>query len=220
MNKKLLLAALALVLVCTIAITGTLAFLTEKTEDVRNTFVAAGGGQLIDDPDPDDPTPDDPYDDNGFYLLEHAVEADVLGAYTLTDEIVDGNEYKVLPGVDLPKDPYLNIIGKTEVAAYLYVEIVDGLGEDSPLSYEPASCWKDTGLTGSNGGKIYVYVDANDAAILVKEDIKVEILKDNMIAVADDADLGDAELALDFYGYLAQASAGEDAAAAFAACFG
>lgn len=220
MKKKLLLAALALVLVIAMTVAGTLAFLKEESESVTNTFIAAGGGKLIDDPEDPDPTPDDPYDDNGFYLLEHGIEADDLGVYTQTDDIVDGNEYKVLPGVDLPKDPYLNIIGKTEVAAYLYVEVVDGLGEDSPLSYELAGCWADTGLTGDNGGKIYVYSGA-DGAILVTDDVTVSILKDNKIVVADDAELdADAELALDFYGYLAQASAGDGAAAAFTACFG
>ena len=67
MKKKLLLAALALVLVIAMTVAGTLAFLKEESASVTNTFIAAGGGQLIDDPEDPDPTPDDPYDDNGFY---------------------------------------------------------------------------------------------------------------------------------------------------------
>ena len=49
-KKKTLLTILAVMLVCCIAVVGTLAFLTETTDKaVVNTFTAAGGGKLIDE---------------------------------------------------------------------------------------------------------------------------------------------------------------------------
>lgn len=221
-KKKLLLTALALVLVCTVVIAGTLAFLKDTSSEARNTFLAAGGGKLVDDPtDPDNDDPLDPTDDNGFSILEHEVETDEVGNYTTGDGFSDGNVYEVLPGAELPKDPKVYIKGKTAVPSYLYIEVVDGLA-DSGLVYAIADCWVDTGLT-VDGNKIYVYSGADGAPIVVTEDVLgVSILKDDKVTVPEneaDFTLSDEGLSFNFYGFLAQASAGDTAAAAFAACF-
>ncbi len=214
-KKKIVLLVVAVVMLCTVAITGTLAFLTDDTDGgVTNTFVAAEG--LIDDPD--EPGPDDPYDNNGFFILENEVTLLDDGSYEIADgaTLALGNDYKVLPSTNLPKNPFVRINGKTETPAYLYIEVVDTLGEDSGLSYDITSDWTLLdGLTGANGGKIYTYAtgivtsDVDDVAIIDGDEITV----DDTIDIPDEAELS-------FYGYLAQASAGDDAAAAFTACFG
>ena len=219
-KKKILVSVLAVALICAIAIAGTLAFLTASTEEgVVNTFVAAPG--LIDPPQ--EPAPEDPYDDNGLFVLENEVTLEEDGSYTIADnaELALGNDYTVLPEVNLPKNPFVRLTGKTTVPAYLYIEVVDTLGEDSGLSYEIAEEWVLLeNAVGSNGGDIYVYSDEQGDPVILTADIgeDVAILVDDQIVVGDTLSIPDgAELS--FYGYLAQASAGEDATSAFGACF-
>lgn len=220
-KKKTLLTILAVVLVCCIAVTGTLAYLTEKVNTpVVNTFTAAGDGKLIKDDDKDDTNGKE-----GFFLKESEVEQKANGSYDYKlvngEKVeVDKNSYKVLPGTNLPKDPYIRIVGKTEVPAYLYVEVVDGLA-NSGLSYTMATCWtKLTGVTGNNGGQIYVY---NNGELVTDETIalsQISLLAGNQITVGDDVKItGTNGIQLSFYSYLAQASAGTDATTAFNACF-
>lgn len=201
MNKKKVLAmVLALVLVCALSVTGTLAYLQAKTETpVVNTFVAAGGGKLI--------------GDNGeFVLAEHKAAANTSGVYSLGTEEVTENSYNVLPGMTIPKDPFIRITEKTSAPAYLYVEVVGTL-DSTVYTYSIDSAWTQlSGVTGPNGGKVYVYstvvTDTTDLT-------SIGILKDNKIAVADASDLKlSSNNTLSFYGYLAQASVGDSTGAA------
>lgn len=221
-KKKLLLTALALVLVCTVVVAGALAFLKDTSSEAKNTFIAAGGGRLVEESTNETVDPSDPYNptaDNGFNIVEHAVETDEVGNYTLGDVFSNGNVYEVLPGAKLPKDPKVYIKGKTSVPSYLYIEVVDGLA-NSGLIYSIADCWVDTGLT-IDGNKVYVY-SADGAPVIVTSDLTVSILTDDQITVPEDEKdiiLSDDGLSFEFYGFLAQASAGETAADVFAACF-
>ena len=211
-KKKTLLTILAVVLVCCIAVAGTLAVLTmASTKPVQNTFIAAGGGQLA----------------AGLELKEHGVDKNTDGSYTLKDQVkaneVDGNKYEVLPGVDLPKDPFVRIDEKTDAPAYLYVEVVNGL--DANMSFTMKSDWTLlTGVTGQNGGAVYVY---KNGEILTKANApagEIYILDGNTITVGDNvtalSETGETGVALTFYGYMVQASAGTPAEALIAAGFG
>ena len=206
-KKKTLLTILAVMLVCCIAVAGTLAVLFAKTsEPVVNTFTATS--QLV----------------NGdFTLKEHIAAKQNDGSYTLTDALtnntVTGNHYDVLPRTDLPKDPYITIIGKTNAPAYLYVEVVDGL--PSGMHYNMASCWtRLEGVTGNNGGVIYVYnngtpIDENSTGLE-----NIAIIAGNTIKVDDVPGLAEGQkVSLSFYAYLGQASVGTPAEA-YTACFG
>lgn len=206
-KKKTLLTILAVMLVCCIAVTGTLAVLFAKTsEPVVNTFTATS--QLV----------------NGdFTLKEHIAEQQKNGSYTLTKETtnntVTGNHYDVLPRTDLPKDPYITITEKTNAPAYLYVEVVGEL--PNGMHYDMADCWtKLNGVTGNNGGVIYVYkngtpIDENSTGLE-----NIAIIAGNTITVDDVPGLAEGEeVSLSFYAYLGQASVGT-AAEAYTACFG
>ena len=206
-KKKTLLTILAVMLVCCIAVTGTLAVLFAKTsEPVVNTFTATS--QLV----------------NGdFTLKEHIAEQQKNGSYTLTTETtndtVTGNHYDVLPKTDLPKDPYITITEKTNAPAYLYVEVVGEL--PTGMHYDMADCWtKLEGVTGNNGGVIYVY---NNGTPIDDESTGLEniaIIAGNTIKVDDVPGLTEGqEVSLSFYAYLGQASVGT-AAEAYTACFG
>lgn len=215
-KKKALLVAAAMVLVCGISVTGTLSFLKADTKTaVTNTFLASGGGKLIED-------------GGKFELKEHQVKQNADGTYTLsTTKEVTSNEYKVLPETNLLKDPFIRIQGKTEAPAYLYVEVIDNF-DKTGLKYDMEECWKDLKMQGANGGDLYVYrmADANGKvknAILIGaegEPGEVPILVDNTITVGDKIKIPSEGITLEFYGYLAQASAGTDAATAYTNCFG
>lgn len=208
-KKKTLLTILAVVLVCCIAVTGTLAVLFAKTsEPVVNTFTAAGGGELY---------------TGEFTLKEHLVEKNNDGSYKLTDATTNanttGNKYDVLPATPLPKDPYITITDKTNAPAYLYVEVVGSL--TAGMSYDMADCWtRLDNVTGKNGGAVYVYdkgtpIDDESTGLS-----KISIIKNDVINVTDNPGLAkDQTVSLSFYAYLAQASVGTPAEA-YTACFG
>ena len=206
-KKKTLLTILAVMLVCCIAVTGTLAVLFAKTsEPVVNTFTATS--QLV----------------NGdFTLKEHIAEQQKNGSYTLTEkttnDTVKGNHYDVLPRTNLPKDPYITITEKTNAPAYLYVEVVGKL--PAGMHYDMADCWtKLDGVTGNHNGVIYVY---NDGTPIDEESTglnNISIIKNDTITVDDVPGLTEGqEVSLSFYAYLGQASVGT-AAEAYTACFG
>ena len=198
-KRKTIYTILAVVLVCCIAVAGTLAYLTAQTTEVKNTFTSTPTLGKID-------------------LKEHEATANDKGVYTLGTAEVTSNSYKVLPGVDLPKDPFITISEKSDVASYLYVEVVDNLGANSGLSYALTSDWTKLDVKGANGGAVYVY---KDSMLITNENAPatVFILKDNVVTVGQDVNVGNDGVDITFYGYMAQASAGADAAAAYTACF-
>ena len=99
-------------------------------------------------------------------LLEHKAERQNDGSYILDPkEEVNENSYIMLPGLDIPKDPFVRIKEKSPIRAYVYVEVLNTLS-DSALTFEvdtydstdnPGGNWIElTGITGKKGGKLYV----------------------------------------------------------------
>lgn len=228
MKKRILLTAVALILVCALSIMGTVAFLKDQTETVTNTFVAAGGGQLIED-------------GGTFTLQEHEISKVMIGegdaarwsgTYKIEEnaETTDANDYDVMPNMVIPKDPYISITGKTEAPVYLYVTIKSELDE-TVFTWDVTDSWLDLGITATDGGKVYAYTkDTSTAALLTDDDAaalaNITILDENKITVADVNDVAGLKLEADktmvFNAYMAQASIGEetDAAEIFEAVFG
>lgn len=159
---------------------------------------------------------------NVFTLQEHAVVRNSDGTYSPHGSDTGiSNAYQVMPGVSLPKDPHFTLRNKSKVPAYLYVEIIDGIS-GSGLSYDVTSDWLDLGLTGQNGGKVYVYTGGAGSAKLLDENFNVStiyILKNNQITVSETS-TSDFDGSLSFQGYLAQASAVISAETAYINCFG
>ena len=92
-----------------------------------------------------------------FKLLDQPIVVNEDGSYekdTADDaEPTSGYTYKLIPGITLPAEPYIEITGKTEVPAYLYIE-VENTG-DVTLTFDDA--WSPLGVTGKMGGDVYVY---------------------------------------------------------------
>ena len=162
-----------------------------------------------------------------FSLQEHEAVQTNDGNYHLdADKIAinNTNTYYVLPGVDLPKDPHFTILKETDVEAYLYVEIINNLGDNNGLSYEVTTDWKKLDIKGENNGDLYVYTGGEETAKAITkgfdtQDAGLMILQDNKIAVDPVNKSSITEVSISFYGYLAQASRGNDASSVFTNCF-
>lgn len=93
-----------------------------------------------------------------FKLLDQPVTVDEDGSYakdTSADaQPTDGYTYKLIPGITLPAAPYVEIKGKTEIPAYLYIE-VKNTNDDVSLTFD--STWTELSVTGKKGGAVYAY---------------------------------------------------------------
>ncbi|MBQ3153707.1 MAG: hypothetical protein IJB88_00605, partial [Clostridia bacterium] len=125
------------------------------------------------------------------------------GSYSLNSESrVTQNTYTLLPGLDVPKDPTIEIVGKTNVPAYLYIEVVDKL--NASIAYTLKSEWLDISVTGKNGGKVYVYAkDGVPVKLQSFDKLTIGILEDNKLIISDSLPR-DTEVSLTFHAYMAQ----------------
>ncbi len=197
--KKKLLIALAIVLVIAMSVTGTLAYLTADTGAVTNTFTV---GNIFDEEDRDT--------HKNFELLEHGITGKP-GEYTLTAEEVSENEYTVMPGVNIPKDPFIRVNSPVGVDVYLFVEVVDGTGEQLTVTVDSAKWTKLAGVTGTHGGDVYTLASGRLTAGSTLD--ATNILADDEIVVANATIVAPGQVT--FYGYLIQAAgftSAEDAA--------
>lgn len=96
-----------------------------------------------------------------------------------------GNAYKIIPGVNISKDPKVTVIGGSE-ACWLFVKVAEeGTFVTGRVTYSIAEGW-----TKGDGTKIpaNVYYRSVDA---VKADADFAVLKDNKIYVSEALSKGD-----------------------------
>ena len=158
-SNKTVAILLALVLAIGCAVGGTLAWLISKTEPVVNTFT---------------------YGDINIDLYEHEYNAGENNLGTEKTKKVDN--YKIIPGVDLPKDPTVEVKANSE-ACWLFVKVKEenwptfvDADKTKKVSYHIADGW--TALTGHTG----VYYRAVDA---VTADTPFNVLEDDKVTVSD-----------------------------------
>ena len=204
-RKKTWLVAACAALVLVASVVGTIAYLTDTTGPVKNTFTV---GKLLDDP-------------LNFVLKEHqATDADNDGVYTLDDtKEVNTNTYTVLPGVDLPKDPFVKTNETLKLDAYVFVEVVDGTGTALHFTVDSEKWTELAGVTGPEGGKVYVMKDNGGIAEAGASLGPITILTENKITV-ENVEITDAAAqfggTVTFYGYMIQAGGFADYNAAWA----
>ena len=121
-----------------------------------------------------------------FTLTESKANRTEMGDYVLdTTTPVQNNQYVLMPGVDIPKDPTIKITGKTALPAYLYLEVVDNIS-DLAVTYSLADWWQLlAGVTGPNGGKVYVYNETVDGSTA---NMEVQLIKGNTVYVSQTLD--------------------------------
>lgn len=138
LSGKLVVAMLAVTLLIGCAIGGTVAWLTDKTTAVTNTFT---------------------YGDINIELTE-----------------TTGEDYKIIPGKDINKDPKVTVKANSE-ACWLFVKVQEaGTFVDGKVTYSIADGW--TALTGQTD----VYYREVSAATT---DTEYYVLEGNKVTVSD-----------------------------------
>ena len=142
-----------------------------------------------------------------FILRESQAIRQNDGSYQLSESkyIVNAaQEYILIPGLDVPKDPHVVITGKTEIPAYLFIEVVNEVGNGA-VTFSLRSCWQETQLReAQHGGTVYVYCDDAGKPIEVTTDLEVYILENDKITVGQKLLHGDSSDLLTFYAYLVE----------------
>lgn len=128
------------------------------------------------------------------------------GTYSPTGETITSGtqKYILIPGLDVPKDPYVVISGKSEIPAYLFIEVIDKTPNET-LEYELTENWKESDLRDARneGAALYVYCsDKVNPTEIVDDYEKIEILKDNIFYVNQALKGGETSNVLTFFAYL------------------
>lgn len=90
-----------------------------------------------------------------------------------------GSDYKIIPGVDIEKDPLVTVLAKSE-ACWLFVKVdEEGTFVADKVTYSIADGWRKGDGTSIPANVYYREVDAKDAAQ------EFPVLKDNKITVSD-----------------------------------
>lgn len=147
-------------------------------------------------------------------VLEHEPLRQPDGTYQLDQsKEVSESEFVLMPGVDAARDPFVRIERKTDIPAFVYVEVVNAL--DEKVTFDLIEDWeKLEGVTGQNGGEVYAYKDT--VASEGEEDIELFLLKDDAVTVSHTYIAeGEAETNLSFYPYMAKAEEGKTAEECF-----
>ena len=169
-RKKILLTMVALVLVCAVSVMGTLAYLTAQSNDVTNTFVAAGIGTMK-------------LDESEAKLAD----ANKPGIYTLdTSKRVQANNYTVIPGTEVPKDPIVTI-ETLDVEAYLFVSVDDQIFTGSggkEMTWAMDDNWTLVGKNGNND-PVYVWNSTVKPSEVPATGKTFNIIKDQKLVVED-----------------------------------
>jgi hypothetical protein len=161
LNYKVLVLLLAGILMCTIAVEGTLAWLIDRSETVTNTFT---------------------YGDVNIDLEESDTNRD-------DDDDPDTNEYEMTPGESIDKDPTLTVFADSK-ACWLYVKMVKSDNFDDFMEYEMSDGWmqlKDANgvdvegvfyrqVPEGNGVDDMVFEVIKDDTVYVKESVTKEML--------------------------------------------
>ena len=145
-SGKLFAGMLALALVIGGAVGGTVAWLTDTTEEVKNTFTVG---------------------DINIKLEESKYVPETNRLTTETTKV--NNNYKIVPGVDLPKDPTVTVVAGSE-DCWLFVKVNE---ENWPnfketdntlkVKYGLADDWQQGDGTNIPANVYYRPVDANEA---------------------------------------------------------
>lgn len=109
-GSKILLTTVCAMALVVASVMGTLAFLTDSTEDVVNTFTVGKVEITLDEG-----------------------KVDEYGVPEEDETRVQENEYKLIPGHTYAKDPTIHVAADSE-DCYVFAQIANGLGEDGTLA--------------------------------------------------------------------------------------
>ena len=172
--RRTLLVCLCALAIVTVAVSGTLAWLVDTSNQVTNTFTYGDINLSLEETKTNENG--EPLDANGDVIPE--------GATTAPQKTTSGNEYKMVPGKVFLKDPVVTVKANSE-KCWLFVELTEkgratvggtNFTFDNYLTYAVADDWQP--LAGQDG-VYYRIVEMNEAP----QDFAV--LKNNRISVPD-----------------------------------
>ena len=150
MKKKIVSVCLVVCLLATAIIGTTLAYFTDKTEVVTNTFTS---GEVV-------ITLDEAKTDEGGVPVEGNVRVDGT-------EGKEGNVYKLFPGKTYTKDPTVHI-GANSEDCYVFVKVVNGLSGLEATDNTIADQMEGNGWKAVEGkDNVYVYTAGGTAPAVV-----------------------------------------------------
>lgn len=153
-SAKLITTLLAMVLILGCVVGGTVAWLIASTEDVVNTFT---------------------YGDINLKLEETDTELD-------DDEDPNTNDYEMLPGESITKDPKVTVLKESE-ASWLFVKLVESDNFGNFMEYEMAVDGEGNPLWTALNGAEGVYFRQVTAEEVAEADKAFWVLKDNTVNV-------------------------------------
>lgn len=165
--KKKLTTVLAIVLVVALSVAGTYAYLTAQTNQVTNTFTAAGLASK-------------------FTLDESKAHQQPDGSYTLdVADRVQENTYSVVPKVNLAKDPTVHVTLEKNVGAYVFLAVSNNLGNGLTAKIDD-SVWKELGTTYTDAqGVVWTMYYKQLAGSATPAQVDINVLAGQQIVVGD-----------------------------------
>ena len=162
MKKKQFRTRLRLLLVLTLVLLALVGYAVgkyaeDKTIDGRVVFSATLADEVI--------------------LQERTAQRQDNGSYKLVSPMCKGNAYALIPGLDIPKDPHIVIEGKTTIPAFLFLEVVDNIGNDAIAWAVDTALWEPISDV---AGNVYVYKEV----LTDTPDDPIYILADNQVTVS------------------------------------
>ena len=147
-------------------------------------------------------------------VKEHEATRGTDGTYTLGTAEVETNSYMLMPGVDIPKDPFVRVTGYTGMPAYLFVKIDNTL--PGTVTFTPASGWIELDATSCPG--VY-YRELGKNSVPAQGALEIPVLSadnsGNTLTVSDRLARPGQAYTLSFTAYIAQKVTGQTAAAAY-----
>ena len=155
-RKKILALTVCAMVLITGSVLGTMAWLTAETDEVVNTFT---------------------YGNINIDLNEHVYDP---GQNTLGEELTkSADNYLIIPGIDLPKDPFVTVKAGSE-DCYLFVKVEESEGfAEGKVTYAVDESW-----TKGDGTKIPANVYYRQVS-QPADDVSYNVLKDNKIFVSE-----------------------------------
>ncbi len=155
-RKKILALTVCAMVLITGSVLGTMAWLTAETDEVVNTFT---------------------YGNINIDLDEHVYDP---GQNALGEELTkSADNYLIIPGIDLPKDPFVTVKAGSE-DCYLFVKVEESAGfAEGKVTYAVDESW-----TKGDGTKIPANVYYRQVSQLAA-DATFDVLKDNKILVSE-----------------------------------
>lgn len=150
-SVKLIAAVLAIVLVVGGVVGGTVAWLIAAPDPVVNTFT---------------------YGDINITLTETDTKLD-------GDDDVNTNQYKMLPGSEIKKDPLVTVIAGSE-SCWLFVELTESENFGGFMEYAVEGSWAKL------DGQDNVYYRHIAAAEVAEENLEIHVLADDKVTVKED----------------------------------